>query len=322
MDELKVIENELVPVYETDTGEKVVNGRELHRVLKSNQDFSTWVKKRLLECDAVENEDFERFHKKMEANNATMIEYIIKLDTAKEMAMLERNQKGKEVRKYFIAVEKKYKTSRQQIPMTVPEQIRLLAQGNVELREEVNTIKAEVSNVKSEVASFKENIPLLPAECDAISNAVRRKGVEVLGGKESPAYKDNHIRRRVYLDIYNELYRQFAVSSYKSLSRCQCKDALEIINGYAAPLALKTDIAECIASPAASRKGAASVISKNIIRMMAEREMNQRDLADKLAVSTGLVSSWCHGTKTPRIENLVAIADALGVSWNDIVCES
>lgn len=109
MQELKVIENELVPVYETDKGIKVVNGRELHQVLQSRQDFSTWVKKRLVECDAVENEDFQRFHKKMEANNATMIDYIIKLDTAKEMAMLERNEKGKEVRKYFISVERKYK---------------------------------------------------------------------------------------------------------------------------------------------------------------------------------------------------------------------
>lgn len=107
--ELRVIENELVPVYETSTGEKVVNGRELYTVLQSKQDFSTWVKKRLAECDAIEDEDFQRFHEKMEANNATLIEYIIKLDTAKEMAMLERNEKGKEVRKYFIAVEKKYK---------------------------------------------------------------------------------------------------------------------------------------------------------------------------------------------------------------------
>lgn len=45
----------------------------------------------------------------MEANNATMIEYLIKLDTAKEMAMLEHNEKGKQVRRYFINVEKKYK---------------------------------------------------------------------------------------------------------------------------------------------------------------------------------------------------------------------
>ena len=58
MNELKMIENELVPVYVTSTGEKVVDGRELHTVLQSRQDFSTWVKKRLFECDAVENKDF------------------------------------------------------------------------------------------------------------------------------------------------------------------------------------------------------------------------------------------------------------------------
>lgn len=109
MNELQIIENELVPVYKTSSGEKVVNGRELHTVLHSGQDFSTWIKKRLSECDAEENKDFTRFHRKMEANNATMVEYIILLDTAKKIAMLERNEKGRQVRKYFIAVEKKYK---------------------------------------------------------------------------------------------------------------------------------------------------------------------------------------------------------------------
>ena len=121
MANLKVIENELVPVYETDRGVKVVNGRDLHRALESKQDFSTWVKKRLSECDAMENEDFDRLHKKMEANNATMIDYIIKLDTAKEMAMLERNEKGKQVRKYFIQVEEKYKQAAININQLSPE---------------------------------------------------------------------------------------------------------------------------------------------------------------------------------------------------------
>jgi len=40
------------------------------------------------------------------------MEYIIKLDIAKEMAMLERNDKGKQVRRYFIEVEKEYKGQR------------------------------------------------------------------------------------------------------------------------------------------------------------------------------------------------------------------
>lgn len=94
MNELKVLENELVPVYETSTGEKVVHGTELHRVLESKTDFSNWVKRRLGECDAKENEDYalsspNLANKKRGGLNKK--EYIIKLDTAKEMAMLERN---------------------------------------------------------------------------------------------------------------------------------------------------------------------------------------------------------------------------------------
>ncbi len=112
MNNLTVIESGgLIKIYQTDKGEKVVNARELHQGLGSKQDFSTWIKKRLSECDALENEDYIRLHKKMEANNATIVEYILKLDIAKEMAMLERNEKGKEYRRYFIEVEKKYKQS-------------------------------------------------------------------------------------------------------------------------------------------------------------------------------------------------------------------
>ena len=108
MNNLKVIENDLVPVYETSTGEKVVYGTELHKVLEAKSKFADWVKNRLNDCEAAENEDFQTFSKNLEKGRPS-IDYIIKLDTAKEMAMLERNEKGKQVRRYFIQVEKKYK---------------------------------------------------------------------------------------------------------------------------------------------------------------------------------------------------------------------
>lgn len=109
--ELKVIENELVPVYVTSKGEKVVYGTELYGVLGSRRQYTDWIKGRLLECDAVEDMDYQSFSQKNEkpSGGRPGIEYIIKLDTAKEMAMLERNAKGKQVRRYFIKVEKKYK---------------------------------------------------------------------------------------------------------------------------------------------------------------------------------------------------------------------
>lgn len=115
MQNLTVIENALVPVYKTDTGEQVVYGTELHKILKAKSKFADWIKNRLNECDAIENEDFQSFSKILEkpSGGRPKNEYIIKLDTAKEMAMLERNEKGKQVRRYFIQVEKKYKEQTQ-----------------------------------------------------------------------------------------------------------------------------------------------------------------------------------------------------------------
>ncbi len=112
MNDLRLLENDLVPVYVTSTGEKVVYGKDLYRKLEVRTDFSTWVKRRLDECDAEEKVDYDLLPKIEEQVSGVKhsIDYIIKLDIAKEMAMLERNIIGKQVRKYFIRVEKKYKS--------------------------------------------------------------------------------------------------------------------------------------------------------------------------------------------------------------------
>ena len=111
MQNLTVIENELVPVYETSTGEKVVYGSELHEDLGVRTPYKDWSSRRLLDVDAIENEDFEAAQI-CAPSGQTKKDHIIKLDTAKEMAMLERNEKGKQVRRYFIQVEKKFKAGK------------------------------------------------------------------------------------------------------------------------------------------------------------------------------------------------------------------
>lgn len=108
MEKLQIIENELVPVYETNTGEKVVYGTELHKVMNVKSNYREWIKRRMSECDAVENKDYEAVEISTPSGQ-TMKEHLIRLDTAKEMAMLERNEKGKQVRRYFIRIEEKYK---------------------------------------------------------------------------------------------------------------------------------------------------------------------------------------------------------------------
>lgn len=164
-EQMVMIENELVPVYETSTGEKVVYGTELHAVLEVRSKFADWIKNRLNDCEATENEDFEAFSKNLE-NGGRIKEYLIKLDTAKEMAMLERNEKGKQVRRYFIQVEKKYKATEIDRQQLSP-QMRMLmnmveTQARNELRlkrqaEKIDHIADDVKRLEAKVTTHNED---------------------------------------------------------------------------------------------------------------------------------------------------------------------
>lgn len=121
------------------------------------------------------------------------------------------------------------------LPMTIPEQIQIIAQGYGELHEEVQTIKKDLED-------FKNDMPILGVEESKITNAVKRKGVECLGGKESNAYNDRSVRGRLYSDLHNQLRRQFGVSTYKAIKRNQADTAVSIIQCYVPPLVLSETI--------------------------------------------------------------------------------
>ncbi|WP_270289399.1 ORF6C domain-containing protein [Enterocloster citroniae] len=86
------------------------------------------------------------------------------------------------------------------------------------------------------------DIPLYGSEADELSNHVKRKGVAVLGGKQSEAYQDTEIRSKVYRDIYDQIKREFGIyddsgrpKSYKALKRKYIADAHDLIGCYEAP---------------------------------------------------------------------------------------
>lgn len=123
----------------------------------------------------------------------------------------------------------------QKLPMTIPEQIQCIAQGHVEL-------KAEIDSVKADLEQFKNDMPILGIEENKISNAVKKKGVECLGGKESNAYNDKSLRSRLYVDLHKQLRREFGVSTYKAIKRNQTATAITLIQGYVPPLVLSETI--------------------------------------------------------------------------------
>ena len=93
-----------------------------------------------------------------------------------------------------------------------------------------------------EVKELKEGMPLFNVECKEIQAAVKRKDVEILGGKGSPAYKNNSIRCKVYSDIQQQLRREFGVSRYEAIKRSQLNMAHEIVAKYKAPIYLTDEI--------------------------------------------------------------------------------
>lgn len=99
---------ELITITEKN-GEKAVSARELHQFLGVGRDFSNWIKNRIEEYGFVENQDFEVFAKIGENPNGgrPSKEYAISLDMAKELSMVEKTEKGKLARLYFIEMEKK-----------------------------------------------------------------------------------------------------------------------------------------------------------------------------------------------------------------------
>ena len=242
MNDLKLIESKLVPVYETSTSEKVVYGTELYECLESKRQYTDWIKERLSDCDAKENKDFQTFSQKNEKGGRPKTEYIIKLDIAKEMAMLERNKKGKEVRRYFIRVEEKYK-ERQIPPLTLQQQIQTIAKGTDELYQRMDKVSDEVQTVKADMENIKQDLPLFPSEADEICNAINKRVIMLLGGKEFNSYKDKSLRKKVFTDCYQNLKHNFGdVTTYKAIKRGQKVQALQIIAEYKPPLFLTKQI--------------------------------------------------------------------------------
>lgn len=111
-----LVDNPLVNVFNTmidGIQQLAVNARDLHSFLKVGRDFSNWIKGRINQYVFVENQDFITVQSlsspdlaNAKSRSQVRIEYHLTLDMAKELAMVENNEQGRKVRRYFIQCEK------------------------------------------------------------------------------------------------------------------------------------------------------------------------------------------------------------------------
>ncbi|EEG9475449.1 phage antirepressor Ant [Escherichia coli] len=131
--------SQLIPVFNgTIDNETIllVNARELHSFLGVGRMFAHWVKERIAEYGFVESQDYilicQNGQTKGRGGDRRSKDYHLTLDTAKELAMVERNEKGRQIRRYFIECEKKLR-SMQPAQQFTDEEIILLCYMQVQM---------------------------------------------------------------------------------------------------------------------------------------------------------------------------------------------
>lgn len=155
--------NELIPISDNN-GKKAVNARDLHAFLESKRDFSTWIKDRIKSYDFIEGVDYQSFTEivEREIGATTRIEYALSISMAKELSMIENNERGKQARKYFIACEEnKHELSRKELALMVvqaEEEKERLALENEKQQKQIEKLQPK--------ADFADKAFAMEGKCD------------------------------------------------------------------------------------------------------------------------------------------------------------
>lgn len=126
--------NELINVTLNENHEPVVSGRQLHEALGVKTKYADWFN-RMIDYGFTENQDFLLLKNEQQTGRGghNKVDHVLKLDMAKEIAMIQRTDKGKEVRTYFIQVEKDFNS-----PEKIMARALLMADKKIKLLESQN----------------------------------------------------------------------------------------------------------------------------------------------------------------------------------------
>lgn len=149
---LKTIEKEIITIYENEDNEKIINARELHQKLGNKRRFSDWIKQRIKQYGFVENEEFVKHHNFVMVGNLKrpQIDYFLKIDMAKELCMVENNETGRKIRRYFIEVEKRYRQIIEN-PKNIFDFMRLALNQIEENENRINNVEKNMEEIKNKI---------------------------------------------------------------------------------------------------------------------------------------------------------------------------
>lgn len=196
--------NELIKVTTNDNDEQLVSGRELHEFLEIDTQYTKWFD-RMKGYGFTENVDFTVLVKNVYDDTAfggarKITDHAMKLDMAKEVSMIQRTEKGKQARQYFIQVEKQYKQQLIDTSNLSPELQMFQGLFTAVAKQEIATKQLE-----SKLDNVSEIVALNTLDWRKNANSLINKIARIQGGGG-----DTH--RAVRNDIYKEVERRAGVN--------------------------------------------------------------------------------------------------------------
>ena len=219
LETIRIFSEDVIPVYDTDTGEKVVLGRELHERLKIKDKYTDWMQ-RMIGYGFSEDVDYYTLRKKPKRQDGTempgeRIEHVITLDMAKHIAMIQRTPEGMEIRQKLIDLEKNVSVNQ-------------FAGASKELQA-IFVLDNRSMQHEKRISALETNMTVDYEKQRALRRAVNRVVVEALGGKTSPAYIDKSTRCKVYSECNKDAQDWFHVNSISNVPRKDFDNAVAYI---------------------------------------------------------------------------------------------
>ena len=225
---------ELIKIKTNENGEQLVSGRELHEFLEVNEKYTDWFK-RMVEYGFAENVDFIGLSEKSEKlGGRPRMNHAMTLNMAKEVSMIQRTEKGKQARLYFIDVENQYKAIQKRLPNTREAIQQLLLQGVEEVNQRVDDMEERLSNVE-------ENAKLDTGDYNVISKRVKKRVYEV-----ARAYglnvKQSKLLSPLFKDINGGIKRIANVDARTQLCKKHYQSVMDFINDWEPATATRYEI--------------------------------------------------------------------------------
>lgn len=219
LENIRIFSEDVIPVYDTDTGEKVVLGRELHEKLKIKTPYHIWFP-RMVEYGFVDGTDYFTENKNVHREDGrkmpqVQIDNIIKLDMAKHIAMIQRTPEGMEIRQKLIDLEKN---------VSVNQFAGLSKELQAILVIDQRTMKQE-----QRISALENTMTIDYNQQRVLKRVVNTVVINALGGMDSPAYKSRSVSQKLFMECNRDIQDWFNVNSRNNVPKKRFDEAVEYI---------------------------------------------------------------------------------------------